>query len=86
MKIETNIGLTLEVDDNLADDWEFVEMLAETEENPTRFILLVKRMIGETQYKILKEEVRRKEGKVSTTTMIKIIEEILEKSGQEIKN
>lgn len=72
MKAISKTGFIAEIPDNVTDDWELVEMLADADSGkPSALISAMKKMLGEKNYKALKEHVRKKseDGVVHTSVM-----------------
>lgn len=86
----TSTGFKFTVDlEELEDDFEFVEEVAAIVNGSTSALPnVIKMMIGEEQYKNLKEHCRKENGKVSSTKMITVMTEIFEYSDSkpEVKN
>lgn len=78
----TNFDFTLE--DDVLDDWEVLELIDELEEKPNAIVRLAKRLLGDKQYKALKEHCAVN-GKVKMRTMMNEVTEILN-ANQETKN
>lgn len=84
----TKSGFHFQVDPEITDDWEFVEDLAASQKNGyIGEVSAAKRLLGDEQYKRLKEHVRdKKTGKVSGKRMDEETFEILESLGTNEKN
>lgn len=77
-------GFEIVVPDENLDDYELFEDLAGIDEDATnagKVVSVYKRLLGEEQYKALKEHVRGKTGKVKTSDMMEILQEIFELNG-----
>lgn len=79
-------GFKFEMDDEAMDDIEFVELIAETEENATALPKLAKTMLGEKQYKALKDHLRNDKGRVPLESVSNALEEMFDVAGDEAKN
>ena len=86
LKGKTESGFKFEIDESIADDMEFVEALAEVDENPLRFPKVLVRALGEEQKQRLYEHLRGKNGTVSTQKVMDEFTEMLNKAGDETKN
>jgi hypothetical protein len=84
----TKSGFHFQVDPEIMDDWEFVEDLVASSKNGFfGEVGAAKRLLGDEQYKRLKEHVRdKKTGKVSGKRMDEETFEILESLGTNEKN
>lgn len=70
MKCVTATGFECEVDENVVNDWEFVEILADASEgNVLAAIPAMKTMLSKDGYARLKEHCRDENGKISTERM-----------------
>lgn len=70
MKCVTETGFECEVDENVVNDWEFVEILADASEgNVLAAIPAMKIMLSKDGYARLKEHCRDENGKISTERM-----------------
>lgn len=69
-------GFEVEIPDERLDDWEVLETIDELDENPERAARLTKLLLGEDDYKRLKEHCKV-DGKVSMTSMMEALNEIL---------
>lgn len=82
-------GFEVEIPDENLDDYELLEDLAaldEGEENTGKIVSAYKRLLGEGQYKALKEHIRGEAGRVSATAMLETLQEIFELQDGELKN
>lgn len=75
----TPSGFEYALDKSVGDDYEFLELIAEVDENPLLTPMLLKKLLGEEQANRLKEHLR-KDGKVSTVALANEIAEILKGS------
>lgn len=81
-------GFDIIIEDENLDDFEVLEALCDIDEdssNITKIIFVYKRLLGEEQYGKLKEHMRNKSGKISTTEMAATLDEIIN-MGDETKN
>ena len=60
----TSSGFKFKIDEVDLNDMEFIELMAEAEENPLKYPKMVERMLGKEQKKKLYDHVRTKEGRV----------------------
>lgn len=65
-KAKTESGFSYEIVKDYKDDFEFVEILREYEENPLRIIDVVKYLLGDKGYQKLRAFSSDENGKVST--------------------
>lgn len=84
----TKSGFHFQVDPEIMDDWEFVEDLVASSKNGFfGEVGAAKRLLGDDQYKRMKEHVRdKKSGRVSGKRMDEEMTEILESLGTNEKN
>ncbi|WRS29607.1 hypothetical protein U6G28_08775 [Actinomycetaceae bacterium MB13-C1-2] len=69
--------LTLVVDKDVLNDWEVLELIDEAEENPLRFPRLVKKVLGDTQYKKVKDYCRDDSGRVNPETIGEVFADVM---------
>ena len=87
VKVKLDNGFGCTVDDDIFDDMELVEDLAETEENPLKIRNVLNRVLGEEQKKALYESVRDpKSGRVPVEEGSKALFDIMSKVGESGKN
>lgn len=82
----TKNGFEFELDESELDDMEFLETLAEAEENALAFPKICKMMLGEKQKKRLYDHLRNEKGKVPIEAVKDVIIEIMESSSEKTKN
>ncbi len=80
--IKLNDGFEIQVDEETLDDYELLEDLARidgAEENVPMdaIISATTRLIGEEQYKALKEHLRSESGRVPASKMLEAIQQVL---------
>lgn len=79
-------GFEIKISESVTDDWEFLEVLAGIDEGETGLIVKAARMLlGNDGVKALKEHLRNKDGKVSSTAMVTALGELME-SVNSLKN
>ena len=79
-------GFEIEISESVTDDWEFLEVLAGIDEGETGLIVkAAKMLLGNDGVKALKEHLRNKDGKVSSTAMVTALGELME-SVNSLKN
>lgn len=79
-------GFEIEISESVTDDWEFLEVLSGIDEGETGLIVKAARMLlGNDGVKALKEHLRNKDGKVSSTAMVTALGELME-SVNSLKN
>jgi hypothetical protein len=81
---QTQSGFKFEIEDDVLNDWEFLELIDELEEKPNAIVRLAKRLLGKKQYDALKKHCTVN-GKVVMSTMMNEVTEILN-TNQETKN
>ena len=86
MKAKLSDGFEIEISESVTDDWEFLEVLASIDEGETGLIVrAAKMLLGNDGVKALKEHLRNKDGKVSSTAMVAALGELME-SVNSLKN
>ena len=79
-------GFEIEISESVTDDWEFLEVLSGIDEGETGLIVKAARMLlGNDGVKALKDHLRNKDGKVSSTAMVTALGELME-SVNSLKN
>ena len=64
VKGKTSTGFEFEIDEQKLDDMEFMDALAEVDENPLKFSKVMKMMLGEEQRQRLYDHLRNEDGRV----------------------
>ncbi len=82
----TKSGFKFELDDEAMDDLEFVELLAESDMNPSVIPQIVKTILGEKQYAELKEHLRNDKGRIPMSAVDEALTEMFEAAGESVKN
>lgn len=72
---KTKSGFSYTLPKNLADDFEYLELVKEAQEKPLAVIDIAKKLLGEDGYERLKEHCRV-DGRVSTERIVEEITEI----------
>ena len=85
-KGKLNNGFEYEVDENVLDDMELLDALAEAEENPLKISVVSRKVLGTEQRKRLYDHLRREDGTVPVEDASQAIIDILEDMGDEGKN
>lgn len=85
IKGTTKSGFKFEIPRNIANDYEFVELLTELDDNPLTLTKVVNRVLGKEQANKLKDHIRTDKGLVPTDLMMQEITEIFE-TEEEVKN
>nr|DAL06359.1 MAG TPA: hypothetical protein [Caudoviricetes sp.] len=80
----TATGFKFSISEDIADNWELLEEIADMEENKLKLIKVIKMILGEAGYNSLKEHCREN-GVVSTKKMRNEVVEIF-KMFKELKN
>ena len=73
----TESGFNFEVKEELADDFEFLELLGDFSENPLMASKLADKMLGREQKEVLKEHLRGEDGRIKTSDMFRELTEII---------
>lgn len=75
---KTDRGFEFEIDEEILDDYEFLEAICEIDKGDVSIIPDAARMLlGDEQLKRLKESARNEKGKISTKVMVDEIRQIL---------
>ena len=77
IKGTTESGFDFEVKEELADDFEFLELLGDFSENPLMASKLADKMLGREQKEALKEHLRGADGRIKTSDMFRELTEII---------
>jgi len=85
MKGKLSNGFEYEVDDQLLDNMELIDAIADADEDATAVSALVKMVFGD-QRKALYENLRNEDGRVSVTAIVNAVKEIFEAFGEQGKN
>ena len=76
LKGKTSTGFQFQIAEGALDNYELVEALADIESDPLSVTTVVTLLLGKEQKEKLKDHVRNDEGVVTTTDLMKEIEEI----------
>lgn len=76
-------GYKIEINQEVLESWEFVEILADIEENPLKSVKLMKMLLGKEQMEGLIDHLG---GNPKASDMFDILQEILEGLGKNSKN
>lgn len=79
-------GFKFEIDETKLDDMEFLEALAETQEDPLAFPKVCTKLLGIEQKKRLYDYLRDESGKVPIADVEGAVVEIMTASGEKVKN
>lgn len=75
---ETKSGFAFTLDDEVTDDWEILEALNDIDEgDSTKVVMVLKHLLGNDQYKALKDHVRGENKRVKATAMVAALKDIL---------
>ena len=77
-KGKTETGFKFEVNDNIAEDYELIEMIAEVDENPLVTPKLLNKLLGAEQVKALKDHIREEDGTVNVYKMLAEVKAIFD--------
>ena len=80
---KTKSGFEFEINNDVLESWEFVELLAETEDNPLKSVALLKLLLGEKQANELKKHLG---GKPKAAEMFNALTDIMNVLGDNAKN
>lgn len=69
--------ITVVIDTEVVNDWDFLELISEVEEKPFQVVKLLKFLFGES-YESLKELIKSKYGRVSSEVMLKAYRQLME--------
>lgn len=81
---KTKSGFKFKIDERVLNDYELLELLAETEENPLLVTKVLTKLLGDRKQDLI-DHVREKDGVVPADKMMKELEEIFN-SSDEVKN
>lgn len=81
----TNTGFAYEINQEALDDWELLEKLRFIDEDPGYIVDVAYTLLGSEQVEMLKEHVRKTDGRCTASAMMREINDIF-KGGKEIKN
>ena len=84
-RIELENGFTCTIDESALDDMEFVDLLADCEENPHHIGRLVEKLFGKDNKKALYDHLR-KDGRVPISSVNEAVEQAFNALGEEAKN
>lgn len=76
LKGKTSTGFQFQIAEGALDNYELVEALADIETDPLSVTKVVTLLLGKEQKEKLKDHVRNEEGVVTTTALMKEIEEV----------
>ncbi|MGX7104126.1 hypothetical protein [Globicatella sanguinis] len=77
-KGKTETGFKFEVKDNIVEDYELIEMIAEVDENPLVTPKLLNKLLGTEQVKALKDHIREDDGTVNVYKMLAEVKAIFD--------
>ena len=82
-------GFRYSIENDVFDDYEILELIADVEDNPTSITKLVTLILGEKQKNNLIKYLKNKEGKARLSTMERLMGELfqkLQKDNENLKN
>ena len=85
-KIKLENGFECTINTDVLDDMEFVDLLADTEDDPLKIGRVALMLLGKEQKKNLYDHLRTEGGRVPVTSMNDAIEKIFNALGDEAKN
>lgn len=86
-KGKTTNGFSYEIDENVLDDMELIDAMAEAQgEDPTQISVVVKKIFGTEQRTKLYDHIRTEDGRVPVNDVAEMIKEIIESIGDDGKN
>lgn len=74
---KTKTGFSYQIQKEQVEDYEFIELIGEVEENPTVLPKMLKMLFGKEQTEKLKEHLRTEDGFVPITAMVEVFGEVL---------
>lgn len=78
IQVETKGGFKCEISKDVFDDWELLEAFREIDKGDASAIVdVAPKLLGDKQYQKLKEFARDKSGKLRSSKMIEIVNEIM---------
>ena len=86
LKGKTESGFCFKINEADLDDMEFVEALAELEEDALKFPKVCDMLLGKEQKKKLYDHLRNENGKVPVNAVSNAIAEIMSVAGESTKN
>ena len=86
IKGNTSTGFAFEVGEEVLDNMELVDLIAEGAENPVTVSKIMKMVIGEEQRKRLYDHLRLDDGRVPTQAVGQALTEIFKAFGEKGKN
>ena len=85
-KIKLENGFECTINTDVLDDMEFVDLVADTEDDPLKIGRVALMLLGKEQKKNLYDHLRTEDGRVPVTSMNDAIEKIFNALGDEAKN
>ncbi len=86
-KGKTKNGFSYAIDENVLDDMELIDAMAEAQGNdPTQISVVVKKIFGTEQRAKLYDHIRTEDGRVPVNDVADMITEIIESIGDDGKN
>ena len=85
-KIKLENGFECTINTDVLDDMEFVDLLADTEDDPLKIGRVALMLLGKEQKKNLYDHLRTEDGRVPVTSMNDAIEKIFNVLGDDAKN
>jgi hypothetical protein len=85
-KIKLENGFECTINTDVLDDMEFVDLLADTEDDPLKIGRVALMLLGKEQKKNLYDHLRTDDGRVPVTSMNDAIEKIFNALGDDAKN
>lgn len=79
-------GFRYNIENDVFDDYEILELIADVEENPANITKLVTLVLGEKQKNNLINYLKNKEGKARLSTMERLMGELFQKLQKDNKN
>ena len=85
-KGQTESGFKFVIDETDLDDMEFIELLADAQEDALKFPKVVERLLGKEQKAKLYDHVRTENGRVPIEAISNALTEIMVAAGEDTKN
>lgn len=86
IKVVTNKGVELNIDETVCDDIYYLEALAAAEDDVVNYIKALTMLLGKEQKTLLYKSLEDVNGRVPIASVNEAFTEIMTKAGEEIKN
>lgn len=85
-KGKTESGFEFEINEKDLDDYRFMKMLADAQDDVLVFTKVVTRLLGADQEQRLCKHLEDENGRVPTETLVNTVTEIMTIAGEDVKN